>query len=443
MQQSQQQDTMEKIVSLCKRRGFIFQSSEIYGGLASTWDYGSLGAELKRNLKNAWWASNVYGRDDIEGLDASILMRTETWMASGHVSSFEDTLVDCKSCKKRFKVEHVTGKVCPECGGALTEARQFNLMLKTHLGPVEDSGSLTYLRPETAQGIFVNFQNVVTSMRRKLPFGIAQIGKSFRNEVTTGNLTFRSREFEQMEIEFFVKPGTDEEWYEKWVNERFEWYVSLGIKRENLRKRQHEKDELAHYAKACTDIEYKFPFGWSELEGIANRTDFDLKQHMRLSGKDLQYFDEESKDKYIPYVIEPSGGVDRSILAFLTDSYREEEVKGEKRVSLAIHKKLAPIKVAILPLLRNRPDIVQLAKDIMKDLKKCSALGGKVMYDDTAGIGRLYRRQDEVGTPFCITVDVDSLTDKKVTVRDRDSMKQDRIAVNKVREYLEEKFNGE
>ena len=441
MQRSQQQDTMEKIVSLCKRRGFIFQSSEIYGGLASTWDYGSLGAELKRNLKNAWWSSNVYGRDDIEGLDASILMRTETWMASGHVTSFEDTLVDCKSCKKRFKVEYVTGKVCPECGGALTEARQFNLMLKTHLGPVEDSGSLTYLRPETAQGIFVNFQNVVTSMRRKLPFGIAQIGKSFRNEVTTGNLTFRSREFEQMEIEFFVKPGTDEEWYEKWVNERFEWYISLGMKRENLRKRQHEKNELAHYAKACTDIEYQFPFGWSELEGIANRTDFDLKQHIRLSGKDLQYFDEDSKDKYIPYVIEPSGGVDRSILAFLTDSYREEEVKGEKRVSLAIHNKLAPIKVAILPLLRNRPEIVQLAKGIMKDLKKCSALGGKIMYDDTASIGRLYRRQDEIGTPFCITVDVDSLSDKKVTVRDRDSMKQDRITVNKVKEYLEEKFN--
>ncbi|MDD3904970.1 MAG: glycine--tRNA ligase [Candidatus Omnitrophica bacterium] len=440
MQENQKQDTMEKIVSLCKRRGFIFQSSEIYGGLASTWDYGSLGAELKRNLKNAWWASNVYGRDDIEGLDASILMRPETWMASGHITSFEDTLVDCKSCKKRFKVEHVTGKICPECGGALTEARQFNLMLKTHLGPVEDSGSLTYLRPETAQGIFVNFQNVITSMRRKLPFGIAQVGKSFRNEVTTGNLTFRSREFEQMEIEFFVKPGTDEEWYEKWVEERFKWYIDLGIKKENLQKRAHEKTELAHYAKACTDIEYKFPFGWSELEGIANRTDFDLKQHMRLSGKDLQYFDDESKEKYIPYVIEPSGGVDRSILAFLTDSYKEEEVKGEKRVSLALDKRLAPIKVAILPLLRNRPEIVKLAKDILQSLKACPALGGKVMYDDTASIGRLYRRQDEVGTPFCITVDVDSLSDRKVTVRDRDSMKQDRVGVDKVEEYLVGKF---
>ena len=430
------QDLMEKIVSLCKRRGFIFQSSEIYGGLGSVWDYGPLGAELKRNLKDAWWHSSVYERDDVEGLDAAILMHPSVWMASGHVTSFEDTLVDCKGCKKRFKVEHVTGKKCPECGGELTEARQFNLMLKTHLGPIEDEGSLSYLRPETAQGIFVNFQNVVNSMRRKVPFGIAQIGKSFRNEVTTGNMTFRSREFEQMEIEYFVKPGTDEEWYEKWVEERFSWYIRFGITKENLRKRQHEKDELAHYAKACTDIEYKFPFGWSELEGIANRTDFDLKQHMRLSGKDLQYFEEESKEKYIPYVIEPSGGIDRSILAFLADSYREEEVKGEKRVSLALHKSLAPIKAAILPLLRNKPEIVELAKSIREDLRKHF----KVMYDDTASIGRLYRRQDEIGTPYCITVDVDSLSDKKVTVRDRDSMKQDRIAASKVKEYLTDKF---
>ena len=432
----QKSDVMEKIVSLCKRRGFIFQSSEIYGGLASTWDYGPLGAELKRNLKEAWWRTNVYGRDDIEGLDAAILMRPETWMASGHVSSFEDMLVDCKGCKKRFKVEHVSGKKCPECGGELTEARQFNLMLKTHLGPIEDTTSLVYLRPETAQGIFVNFQNVATSMRRKMPFGIAQIGKSFRNEVTTGNLTFRSREFEQMEIEYFVKPGEDEKWYEKWVEERFNWYVGLGIRKENLQKRQHEKTELAHYAKACTDIEYKFPFGWSELEGIANRTDFDLKQHARLSGQNLEYFDEETKEKYTPYVIEPSGGVDRSILAFLTDSYKEEEVKGEKRVSLAIHKSLAPIKAAVLPLLRNRPEIVKLAKDIAADLRKDM----KAMYDDTASIGRLYRRQDEIGTPYCITVDVDSLSDHKVTIRDRDSMKQDRISVSSVKEYLVEKF---
>jgi glycyl-tRNA synthetase len=310
-------------------------------------------------------------------------------------------------------------------------------MLKTHLGPIEDEGNLTYLRPETAQGIFTNFQNMTTSMRRKIPFGIAQIGKSFRNEVTTGNFTFRSREFEQMEIEYFVKPGTDEKWYEKWVAERFEWYIRFGIKKENLRKRQHEKKELAHYAKACTDIEYNFPFGWSELEGVANRTDFDLKQHSQLSGKDLQYFDEETKERYLPYVIEPSGGIDRSILAFLVDAYKEEEVKGETRVVLALHNDLAPIKAAVLPLLRSRPEIVKLAKDIARALRKKY----KVMYDDTASIGRLYRRQDEVGTPYCITVDVDSLSDKKVTIRDRDTMKQDRVGVEKVKEYIEEKFN--
>ena len=430
-------DLMEKIVSLCKRRGFIFQSSEIYGGLGSVWDYGPLGVELKNNVKSAWWRSNVYERDDIEGLDAAILMHPATWMASGHVASFEDTLVDCKSCKKRFKPEHVTGKKCPECGGALTEARQFSLMLKTHIGPIEDESSLSYLRPETAQGIFVNFKNVVDTMHRKIPFGVAQIGKAFRNEVTTGNLTFRSREFEQMEIEYFVKPGTDEEWYEKWIADRFSWYVKFGIKKERLRKRPHEKNELAHYAKACTDIEYEFPFGWSEIEGIANRTDFDLKQHMNLSSKELTYFDEETKDKFIPYVVEPSGGVDRSALAFLIDSYREEEVKGEKRVVLSLHSALAPIKVAILPLLRNRNEIVEMARTITGDLRK----NYKVMYDDTGSIGKLYRRQDEIGTPYCVTVDVDSLSDKKVTVRDRDSMKQDRVAVAKLKEYLGEKLD--
>jgi len=433
-QQANQSDMMDKMVSLCKRRGFIFQSSEIYGGLAATWDYGPLGAELKRNLKEAWWRSNVYERDDIEGLDCAILMRTETWMASGHVANFEDTLVDCKSCRKRFKVEQVTGKKCPECDGELTEPRQFNMMLKTHLGPIEDEASLTYLRPETAQGIFVNFKNVVDSMRRKVPFGIAQTGKSFRNEVTTKSFTFRSREFEQMEIEFFVKPGTDEEWYSRWVEERFNWYVKFGIKKENLRLRQHEKNELAHYAKACTDIEYQFPFGWSELEGIANRTDFDLNQHSRLSGKNIEYFDEVTNERYVPYVIEPSGGIDRSILAVLFDAYREEKVRDEKRVVLGLHKSLAPLKAAVLPLLRNRPEIVELAHKITDDLKK----DAKVRYDDTASIGRLYRRQDEVGTPYCITVDVDSLTDKKVTVRDRDSMKQDRIDLSRVKEYLTE-----
>ena len=427
---------MDKMVSLCKRRGIIFQSSEIYGGLASTWDYGPVGVEIKKNLKDAWWRSNVYERYDIEGLDASILMHSQTWIASGHVAGFEDTLVDCKGCKKRFKAENVSGKKCPECGGELTEARQFNLMLKTHLGPIEDAGSVTYLRPETAQGIFVNFPNVVNSMRRKIPFGIAQIGKSFRNEVTTRSFTFRSREFEQMEIEFFVKPGEDEKWYHSWVEERFNWYIRFGIRKENLRKRQHEKDELAHYAKACTDIEYQFPFGWSELEGIANRTDYDLKQHSQVSGKDLQYFDDEAKERFIPYVIEPSGGIDRSILAFLFDAYHEEEIKGQKRVSLALHKDIAPIKAAVLPLLRNRPEIVEMARAITGELKKCF----KAVYDDTASIGRLYRRQDEIGTPYCVTVDVDSLTDKKVTIRDRDTMKQDRVDASKVKEYLVNKF---
>ncbi len=431
-----QPDMMDKMVSLCKRRGFIFQSSEIYGGLAATWDYGPLGAELKRNLKEAWWRSNVYERDDIEGLDCAILMRSEAWMASGHVSNFEDTLVDCKSCNKRFKVENVTGKKCPECDGELTEPRQFNMMLKTHLGPIEDSTSLTYLRPETAQGIFVNFKNVVDSMRRRVPFGIAQMGKSFRNEVTTKSFTFRSREFEQMEIEFFVKPGTDEGWYSKWVEERFNWYVKLGLKRDNLRMRQHEKHELAHYAKACTDIEYQFPFGWSELEGIANRTDFDLTQHGRLSGKDMEFFDDATNERYIPYVIEPSGGIDRSILAFLFDAYREEKVRDEKRVVLGLHNSLAPLKAAVLPLLRNRPEIVEMAHKITDDLKK----EAKVRYDDTASIGRLYRRQDEIGTPYCITVDVDSLTDNKVTVRDRDTMKQDRISLSKIKEYVVERL---
>ncbi|MBL7070592.1 MAG: glycine--tRNA ligase [Candidatus Omnitrophica bacterium] len=431
-----EQDLMQKIVSLCKRRGFIFQSSEIYGGLASTWDYGPLGAELKKNLKEAWWSSNVYDRGDIEGLDASILMHPATWKASGHVAGFTDTLVDCRKCKKRYKAENTDGKKCPECGGELTEARQFNLMLKTHLGSVENESNLIYMRPETAQGIFVNFQNVATAMRRKIPFGIAQIGKAFRNEITTGNFTFRSREFEQMEIEYFVKPGTEDEWYKKWIDERFNWYIKFGIKKENLRKREHAKDEVAHYAKACTDIEYQFPFGWSELEGIANRTDFDLKQHMELSSKDMQYFDDEAKERYVPYVIEPSGGIDRSILAFLVDSYREEQVRGEKRVSLSIHSSLAPIKAAVLPLLKKKPEITKLAKEITADLRGSI----KVVYDDTASIGRLYRRQDEIGTPFCITVDVDTLTDKKVTVRDRDTMRQERIEITNLKEYLSRKL---
>ena len=425
---------MDKIVSLCKRRGIIFQNSEIYGGIGNTWDYGPLGVEFKRNVKDAWWKSVVYERDDMEGLDAAILMNPATWKASGHLESFTDPLVDCKKCKHRFKLDDIDGKNCPDCGGELTEARSFNLMFKTFVGPVEDDASVTYLRPETAQGIFVNFLNVQKMMRRKIPFGIAQIGKSFRNEITPGNFIFRTREFEQMEIEYFVKPGTDEECFERWVEERFNWYLDLGIKKENLRLREHESDELAHYAKSCIDIEYLFPMGWSELEGIANRGDFDLRQHSEHSGKELSYFDEASKEKYIPYVIEPSAGADRATLAFLIDAYREEKVRNEKRVVLALQNRLAPIKVALLPLLRNRSDIVETALSIAGDLRS----EFKTVYDDTASIGRLYRRQDEIGTPYCVTVDVQSIDDHQVTVRERDSMRQVRVPIEGVKAYLKD-----
>jgi len=428
---------MDKIVSLCKRRGIIFQNSEIYGGIGNTWDYGPLGVELKRNVKDAWWKSAVYERDDMEGLDAAILMNPAAWEASGHLESFTDPLVDCKKCKHRFRLDDLDGEVCPDCGGELTESRSFNLMFKTFVGPVEDSASVTYLRPETAQGIFVNFVNVQQMMRRKIPFGIAQIGKSFRNEITPGNFTFRTREFEQMEIEFFVKPGTDEEWYQRWVDERFRWYLDLGINKENLRLRDHESTELAHYAKSCVDIEYLFPMGWCELEGIANRSDFDLRQHAEHSRKDLSYFDEAAKEKYIPYVIEPSAGADRATLAFLIDAYREEKVKGDKRVVLALQHRLAPIKVAVLPLLRNRPDIVEAARSIAADLRTRY----KAVYDDTASIGRLYRRQDEIGTPYCVTVDVQSLDDRQVTVRERDSMRQVRVPIEGVVDYLTDCLN--
>lgn len=429
---------LEKIKSLCKRRGFIFPSSEVYGGLESTWDYGPLGVELKNNVKRAWWRSVVYERDDMEGLDAAILMNRQVWKYSGHEETFSDPLVDCKECKKRFRADHVNGDRCPSCNGQLTEPRMFNLMFKTFVGPVEDEGALVYLRPETAQGIFVNFLNVQTTMRRKLPFGIAQIGKAFRNEITPGNFTFRTREFEQMEIEYFVKPGTDEEWFERWVEERFNWYLNLGIRPENLRKREQTPEELAHYAKRTIDIEYLFSIGWSEIEGIANRTDFDLRSHSKLnpanthSVTDLTFFDEETKEHIIPYVIEPSAGADRATLAFLCDAYDEELVRGEKRVVLKLHKDLAPIKVAVLPLLRNRPEIVEMARRIKRDLQPAM----RAVYDDTGSIGRLYRRQDEIGTPYCVTVDVQSLEDQQVTVRDRDSMQQIRIAADQVKAYL-------
>jgi glycyl-tRNA synthetase len=466
---------MDKIVSLSKRRGFIFQSSEIYGGTGSCWDYGPLGVELKNNVKAAWWRDSVQSRPDMVGLDSSILMHPRVWQASGHLDHFTDPMVDCRACKKRFRSDKIDetewvhycaatkgnkfivppGEACKHCGarrtlcpacgkGELTEPRQFNLMFKTFMGPVEEDAAVAYLRPETAQGIFVNFDNVLQSMRMKLPFGIAQIGKSFRNEITPGNFTFRSREFEQMEIEFFVVPGTDEEWHQRWLDERFAWYPKYGIRKENLRLREHEKDELAHYAKRTADIEYLFPMGWSELEGVANRTDFDLKQHAQFSGKALEYFDEESKQKIVPYVIEPSAGADRATLAFLVDAYQEEQVRSEKRVVLKFHPELAPIKIAVLPLLKKNDQIVETAKKLMLDLRK----RWHAVYDDTASIGRLYRRQDEVGTPFCVTVDVQtvgdskSAADEKVTIRDRNTMQQIRVPLANVEVVMSELMVG-
>ena len=424
---------MDKIVSLSKRRGFIFQGSEIYGGLANTWDYGPYGVELKNNLKKAWWKSNVQERYEILGMDCAILMHPKVWEASGHVHNFFDLKSDCKNCKKRFKSADLKDPaVCPECSGQLTDARPFNLMFKTYQGPVEETGNEIYLRPETAQGMFVNYLNVLDSRHPKLPFGLAQIGKSFRNEITPGNFTFRTREFEQMEIEYFVHPQDAPQALEEWIQQRFNWYLNLGIKPANLRKRQHGKDELAHYAHACMDVEYNFPFGWAELEGIANRADYDLKQHAQYSGKDLQYFDDVKKEKFYPYIIEPSGGVDRAVLAFLIDAYAEEKVKDDTRVVLKLNRELAPVKAAVLPLLRNRPEIVELAKNITAGLKKSLA----AVYDDTGSIGKLYRRQDEVGTLYCVTVDVQSLEDKQVTVRDRDSMQQERISIQRLKEYL-------
>ncbi len=430
---------MDKLISLCKRRGFVFQSSEIYGGTGSCWDYGPLGVELKNNIKDAWWRSNVHLRDDMVGLDSSILMHRRVWEASGHVENFNDPLSDCRECKKRFRLESSSGKKCPECGSTnVTDARAFNLMFKTFMGPIEEEATVTFMRPETAQGIFVNFENILNASRKKLPFGIAQIGKSFRNEITPGNFIFRTREFEQMEIEYFVKPGTDDEHFEKWVSGRFNWYQKYGMKKENLRLRPHEKDELAHYAKCCTDIEYLFPMGWSELEGIANRTDYDLKKHSEYSGQQLIYFDEESKSHITPYVIEPSAGADRSFLAFMIDAYHEEPVRDEQRTVLKFHPELAPIKIAVLPLLKKRSDIVETCAKLTQDLKR----EFHTIYDDTASIGRLYRRQDEVGTPFCVTVDVETVEkDKKVTIRERDSMAQIRVPLERVAEVVRTTFD--
>ncbi|NLN76258.1 MAG: glycine--tRNA ligase [Armatimonadetes bacterium] len=437
---------MDAIVNLCKKRGFIFQSSEIYGGLASTWDYGPLGVEFKRNVKDAWWRDMISTRDDIVGIDAAILMHPRVWQVSGHVDSFTDPLVDCKNCKQRFREDDLDGSgKCPACGGELTESRQFNCMFKTFMGPVEESSATIFMRPETAQGIFVNFLNVQQATRKKLPFGIGQIGKSFRNEITPGNFIFRTREFEQMEMEFFCMPGTDDEWFEYWIEQRWNWYKKYGLREDNMRLRPHDPDELSFYSKGTTDIEYKFPFGWGELEGIANRTDYDLSKHTEGSGKELSYFDEASGEHVVPYVVEPAAGADRATLAFLIDAYEEKDLtkeggKKDKRTVLRFHKDLAPIKAAVLPLLRNRPDLVETARKLAGDLQKSFP----TMYDDTASIGRLYRRQDEVGTLWCITVDVQTIEeDNQVTIRDRDTMQQIRMPIEGVKNYLRDLLEKE
>lgn len=424
---------LDALASLAKQRGFIFQSSEIYGGIASTWDYGPLGAELKRNIKDAWWRKFVWERDDMVGLDSSILMNPEVWRASGHVDSFTDPLVDCRVCRQRWREDHLEERKCPDCGGELTDARNFNLMFKTFIGPIEDDTSVAFLRPETAQGIFVNFENVLNSSRKRLPFGIAQIGKAFRNEITTGSFIFRTREFEIMEIEYFVEPGTDEDIHEQWIQDCLAWYTDLGVSKDRLRVRPHDADELSHYAKATYDIEYLFPWGWGEIQGIANRTDFDLKAHSARSGHGLTYFDHVSNSRFTPYVVEPSAGVDRAAMTFLVDAYTEEEAPTasggtQKRVLLKLHPTIAPVKVAILPLSRNER-LVPLGREVYDTVRRSGAVDGFVQYDDAQSIGRRYRRQDEIGTPLCITVDFDSLDDNAVTIRDRDTMEQARIPI--------------
>ena len=456
--------TIDTVVALCKRRGFVFPCGEIYGGTRSAWDYGPLGVELKENIKRQWWRSMVTGRDDIVGLDSSVILPRQVWVASGHVGVFNDPLVECTSCHKRFRADQLaeeyverTGKEaaednlsdvpCPNCGtrGQYTEPRDFNMMLKTYLGPVESEEGMAYLRPETAQGIFINFLNVLTSSRRKPPFGIGQIGKSFRNEITPGNFIFRTREFEQMEMEYFVEPGTDEELHQYWIDTRTAWYTDLGMNPDNLRQFEHPKEKLSHYSKRTVDIEYRFGFTgaeWGELEGVANRTDFDLTTHSNHSGVDLSYYDQASGTRYRPYVIEPAAGVGRSMMAFLVDAYTEDEApnaKGgvDKRVVLKLDRRLAPVKAAVLPLSRHA-DLSPKARDLAAALRK----NWNVDFDDAGAIGRRYRRQDEVGTPFCVTVDFDSLTDQAVTVRERDTMSQERVSLDQVESYLATRLLG-
>jgi glycyl-tRNA synthetase len=462
--------TIDSVVSLAKRRGFVFPCGEIYGGTRSAWDYGPLGVELKENIKKQWWRAMVQGREDVVGLDSSVILPKQTWEASGHVDTFSDPLTECQSCHKRFRADHLQEQVfekaakkgdtvgtpddvdiktiaCPNCGtrGAWTEPRQFSGLLKTYLGPVEDESGLHYLRPETAQGIFLNFANVVTSARKKPPFGIAQIGKSFRNEITPGNFIFRTREFEQMEMEFFVVPGTDEDWHQYWIDERTSWYVGLGIDADNLRHYEHAQEKLSHYSKRTVDIEYRFNFAgseWGELEGIANRTDFDLTTHSKHSGQDLSYFDQAQNERFTPYVIEPAAGLSRSLMTFLVDGYAEDEApntKGgvDKRTVLRLDPRLSPVKVAVLPLSRNS-DLTPKAKDLAQELRQ----HWNVEFDDAGAIGRRYRRQDEIGTPYCLTVDFDSLEDNAVTIRERDSMSQERVGIDQVRGWFAERLLG-
>lgn len=444
---------LQTLVSLCKRRGFIFQSSEIYGGLNSCWDYGPLGADFKFNVKMSWWRA-MTRRPDIVGLDAAILMHPMVWKASGHVDGFTDPLCDCKSCKTRFRQDTAPQKdgktICPNCESKdVTEPRNFNLMFKTFMGPVEEAANVVYLRPETAQGIFVNYENVQTSMRKKIPFGIAQIGKSFRNEITPGNFTFRTREFEQMEMQYFVKPGTDMDWFEKWKETRLNHYAQLGFKKENLRFKEHGPNELAHYARAAFDVQYEFPFGWQELEGIHNRGDFDLTQHAKFAGKKIEYFDEAKQERYVPFVIETAVGCDRLALALLCSAYTEEKMAGnaaagaekdgdgDTRIVLRLKADLAPVQIACLPL-SKKPDLQEITNQIRNDLSE----NFRAQYDESASIGKRYRRQDEIGTPFCLTVDFESLNDKKVTVRHRDTMAQDRVAMSQLESYFTEKLKN-
>ncbi len=443
---------LDTIVSLSKRRGFVFPSSEIYGGINAVWDYGPLGVELKNNVKRAWWKAMVQERNDIVGLDAGILMHPQVWITSGHVGSFSDPLVECGTCHRRYRLDELPGSesltatdltdptvierfglTCPNDGGPLSAPRRFNLMFQTFMGPVQDDASVVYFRPETAQGSYVNFKNIQQSSRKKVPFGIAQIGKSFRNEISPGNFVFRMREFEQMEMQYFVRPGdAASASFEEWLPRRKAWYEQYGVASERLRLREHAPDELAHYARKAVDVEYRFPFGWKELEGVHNRGDFDLSRHAEASGENLEYFDPATEEHFIPWIVETAAGADRAAFTFLIDAYREEEVRGERRVSLALHPDLAPYKVAVLPLLKKRPEIVELCHRILGDLKRDMM----AVYDDTAAIGKLYRRQDEIGTPWCVTVDVDSLEDLAVTVRDRDTMTQERIPLEGVKRAI-------